>query len=87
MDTTVDIQAQIAALREENARLTEKLTAKATARPLTFKVSEKGAVSCYGLQRFPITLYGAQWTRLAAHMNELTAFVAANQDKLATKPV
>lgn len=31
---------------------------------ITAKVSEKGAVSLYGLGRFPVTLYAPQWTRL-----------------------
>jgi hypothetical protein len=37
---------------------------KATASPLSFKVSAKGAVSVYGLDRFPVTLYYEQWKRL-----------------------
>ena len=28
------------------------------------KVSEKGAVSIYGMGRFPVTLYKEQWLRL-----------------------
>ncbi len=31
---------------------------------LEFRVSEKGAVSVYGLGRFPVTLYYEQWVRL-----------------------
>jgi hypothetical protein len=54
---------------------------------LHFKVSDKGAVSVYGLQaRFPVTLYGDQWKRLLAHREQLEAFMAANQSKLSTKP-
>jgi hypothetical protein len=34
---------------------------------LTFKVSEKGGVSVYGLGRFPVTLYYQQWVRLLEH--------------------
>jgi hypothetical protein len=83
----VDINAEIARLTAENAAMKAKLEQKAAARPITFKVSDKGAVSAYGLGRFPVTLYGSQWTRLAAHMGELTAFLAENADKLATKPV
>lgn len=57
--------------------------------PLTFKVSEKGAVSVYGLGRFPVTLYAEQWAKLLADMTvaELKAFIAANTDKLSTKAV
>jgi hypothetical protein len=49
------------------------------------KVSAKGGVSVYGLGRFPITLYASQWDTLATKMPEITAFVDANRDKLATK--
>ena len=46
-----DLQAQIAKLEEENARLKEARNGK-----LSLKVSEKGAASCYGMGRFPVTL-------------------------------
>jgi hypothetical protein len=29
------------------------------------KVSEKGAVSVYGMGRFPVTLYKEQWLKVA----------------------
>lgn len=54
---------------------------------LHFKVSDKGAVSIYGLQnRFPVTLYRGQLERLLAHKEQLEAFVAANLSKLSVKP-
>ena len=31
---------------------------------LSLKVSQKGAVSVYGLGRFPITLYKGQWEKI-----------------------
>ena len=44
---------------------------------LSFKVSEKGAVSIYGMSaRFPTTLYVSQLERLFAQFDELKAFVA-----------
>jgi hypothetical protein len=49
------------------------------------KVSEKGALSVYGLQRMPVTLYAEQWDRLAKFMPELLEFRKANADKLSTK--
>lgn len=54
---------------------------------LSFKVSVKGAVSVYGLGRFPITLYGGQWDKLLAPeaIAELKAFLVTNADKLTTK--
>jgi hypothetical protein len=52
---------------------------------LSCKVSEKGAVSVYGLQRMPVTLYGAQWERLLGFADEIKKFIAANKSKLSTK--
>jgi hypothetical protein len=52
---------------------------------LAFKVTEKGAISVYGLQRFPVTLYAGQWERLAAEWPWLAEFIKANADKVARK--
>jgi len=49
------------------------------------KVSEKGAVSVYGLQRMPVTLYMEQWERLLDFGDEVRAFVKDNVDKLKKK--
>ncbi|MBI2385185.1 MAG: hypothetical protein HYV14_04140 [Elusimicrobia bacterium] len=47
-----DLQAELARLRAENETLK-----KAGARGVSLKVSQKGAVSLYGMGRFPVTLY------------------------------
>jgi len=47
-----DVTAELERLRAENAQL--KRTAN---RGVTLKVSEKGALSVYGIGRFPVTLY------------------------------
>ena len=39
------------------------------------KVSAKGAISVYGLQRMPVTLYVEQWERLLNFADELRAFM------------
>lgn len=52
---------------------------------LTLKVSEKGAVSLYGMGRFPVTLYGTQWERLLNEADTIRAFLVANASLLATK--
>ena len=39
------------------------------------KVSRKGAISVYGLQQMPVTLYVEQWGRLFAFQKEFAAFV------------
>lgn len=54
---------------------------------LTLRVSAKGAVSVYGLGRWPVTLYASQWRALLAKASEITAFMAENAGKLsAEKP-
>ena len=49
------------------------------------KVSEKGGLSVYGLQRMPVTLYVEQWQRLLDFADEIKAFMAANDAKLKRK--
>ena len=46
---------------EEASKLLEKAE-QAKKASLYCKVSEKGALSVYGLQRMPVTLYVEQWT-------------------------
>ena len=54
-----EMKAELDRLRNENAALK-----KGASSPLRMKVSEKGAVSIYGMGRFPVTLYKAQWLKL-----------------------
>ena len=61
------------------------LSAATAPKALTLKVSEKGAISVYGLGRFPITLYRGQMERLLKHAPAITAFIAANVALLAVK--
>jgi len=69
------------------ARIAELEKQLQTRKPggLEFKVSDKGAVSVYGLGRFPVTLYYEQWTRLLEHADELRAFLENNKAKLKLK--
>jgi hypothetical protein len=48
-------------------------------------VSEKGAISVYGLGRFPVTLYQEQWNKLLSMADEIEQFIAENKDKLKVK--
>src|SRR6516162_10563195 len=49
------------------------------------KVSEKGAVSVYGLGRCPVTLYKEQWLKLLDMSSDIRAFTAANEAQLKAK--
>jgi hypothetical protein len=55
------------------------------AQPLRLKVSEKGAVSVYGMGKFPVTLYKEQWLRLLDIADEIRAFIAVNNAQLKSK--
>lgn len=75
-----DLKAELERLRSENAALK-----KSTATGISMKVSEKGAVSIYGMGRFPVTLYKEQWLKLLDMSNDIRAFIAANDAQLKTK--
>lgn len=77
---TEDLQAELERLRAENQRLKQAGRGK-----LAMKVSEKGALSVYGMGRFPVTLYKEQWLRLLSMGEEIKAFIEANQESLKSK--
>jgi hypothetical protein len=54
-------------------------------RGLYCKVSPKGAVSVYGLQRMPVTLYAEQWERLLGFGDEVRSFIKENDAALNRK--
>ncbi len=76
-----DMKKELERLRAEN----EALKAPRKAGALSFRVSEKGAVSVYGLGRFPVTLYQEQWDKLLNAVGELRAFIDANRAHLKKK--
>jgi hypothetical protein len=49
------------------------------------KVSTKGAMSLYGLQRMPVTLYVEQWQRLLDYSEELRKFMKEHDSELKRK--
>ncbi len=78
--TPEEMQAELEKLRSENQALK-----KTSAKGLSLKVSEKGALSVYGLGRFPVTLYKEQWTKLLDLADDIRAFLKANDSQLKTK--
>ncbi len=82
-----EILAKLAAKEisvEEASKLLGNLEAPKRGQ-LYCKVSEKGAVSVYGLQRMPVTLYVEQWERLLGFGDEIRSFLAENSAKLKRK--
>ncbi|MDZ7615559.1 MAG: hypothetical protein U1E05_01060, partial [Patescibacteria group bacterium] len=49
------------------------------------KVSQKGAVSVYGLQRMPVTLYAGQWERLLNFADDVRKFLEEHGSELKRK--
>jgi len=49
------------------------------------RVSTKGAMSVYGLQRMPVTLYVEQWERLLDFSGELKKFMQEHNAELKRK--
>ena len=76
-----DLKAELERLKAENESL------KKTNRPgtLSMKVSEKGALSVYGMGRFPVTLYKEQWLKLLTITDDLKKFISDNDSRLKTK--
>lgn len=75
-----DVQKELERLRAENTALK-----KGAARGLTLRVSEKGALSVYGMGRFPVTLYKEQWLKLLDMADDIRNFINANEAGLKTK--
>jgi hypothetical protein len=75
-----ELQSEIERLRAENDALK-----RSSSKGLSLRVSEKGALSVYGLGRFPVTLYKEQWLRLLDLAEEIKAFIKQNEAQLKSK--
>lgn len=75
-----ELRREMAALKADNERLK-----KNAQRKLTLKVSEKGALSLYGMGKFPVTLYREQWERLLDHSQEIRDMIEDNKHLLKLK--
>ena len=75
-----EMKDELERLRNENAALK-----KGTSSNVLMKVSEKGAVSVYGMGRFPVTLYKEQWLKLLDMSDQIRAFIAANETQFKAK--
>jgi len=81
MPSDEELRAEIERLRAENEAL-KKPPARGQ---LSLRVSEKGALSVYGLGRFPVTLYREQWEKLLGLADEIRRFIQENDAQLKKK--
>jgi hypothetical protein len=75
-----DLKGELERLRAEN----EALKAKEK-RGTRLQVSAKGAVSLYGIRRFPVTFYQEEWERILGLADEIHAFIRENAGELKKK--
>jgi hypothetical protein len=75
-----DLKAELERLRKENAAFK-----KGASSSIRMKVSEKGALSIYGMGRFPVTLYKEQWLKLLDMADDIRAFIAAHEGEMKAK--
>ena len=80
-DGEEDSAAEIKRLTAEIA----ELRAVGAEKPFSLKVSPKGAVSVYGMGRFPVSLYAEQWARVLGKKKTILAFIEANKSQLKFK--
>ncbi|MGO9262737.1 MAG: hypothetical protein ACLQU1_41635 [Bryobacteraceae bacterium] len=81
MPSEEELHAEIERLRAEN----ETLKKPPVRGQMSLKVSEKGALSVYGLGRFPVTLYREQWEKLLGMSDEIRRFIHDNDARLKKK--
>lgn len=88
-DDAAALRAQIALMQQQMETLkVQAAKANAPRNKLSFKVSEKGGMSIYGLNgRWPVTLYKDQWIRLLNHKDDIIQFLEDNADDLAQKNI
>ena len=80
MATEEELKAELEKLKAENEALKNR-----GSKGISIKVSEKGAVSVYGLGRFPVTLYQEQWHKLLDMSEDIRGFIKENQSRLKAK--
>jgi hypothetical protein len=79
MPSEEELKAEIERLRAENETLKKPRASG------TMRVSEKGALSVYGLGRFPVTLYREQWEKLLGMSAEIKQFIEEHDTALKKK--
>lgn len=75
------MELELIQLRAENEALKRKKEFAGS----NLKISEKGAISLFGMGRFPVTLYKEQWLKIISMVDELKAFIEANDSRLSVK--
>ncbi len=79
-ETDQEMRAEIERLRAENENLKARKHQETR-----LQVSQKGAVSLYGIRRFPITFYADEWDTILGMANEVRTFISQHEGELKRK--
>jgi hypothetical protein len=79
-ESNEEMRAELERLRAENEGLKARKTQETR-----LQVSQKGAVSLYGIRRFPITFYADEWDIVLRMADEVRAFIAQHETELKRK--
>jgi hypothetical protein len=79
-ETNEEMQAELERLRAENEGLKARKTQETR-----LQVSQKGAVSLYGIRRFPITFYADEWEIVLGMADEVRTFISQHDTELKRK--
>jgi hypothetical protein len=75
-----EMQAELERLRAENEGLKARKTQE-----IRLQVSQKGAVSLYGIRRFPVTFYADEWDIILGMADEVRTFISQHDSELKRK--
>ncbi len=75
-----EMQAELERLRAENEGLKARKTQERR-----LQVSQKGAVSLYGIRRFPVTFYADEWDIILGMADDVRTFISQHETELKRK--
>ncbi len=79
-ESNEEMRAELERLRAENEGLKAKRPQE-----MRLQVSQKGAVSLYGIRRFPITFYADEWDIILGMADEVRTFISQHDTELKRK--
>jgi hypothetical protein len=79
-DANEEMQAELERLRAENEGLKARKSQE-----FRLQVSQKGAVSLYGIRRFPVTFYADEWDIILGMADDVRTFISQHETELKRK--
>jgi hypothetical protein len=72
-----EMRAELERLRAENEGLKARKSQE-----MRLQVSQKGAVSLYGIRRFPVTFYADEWDIILGMADDVRTFISQHESEL-----